>query len=278
MSCRGVSREKGLSEGVLRRGGGLRRCLERPVGEYDFRGVCPTHRVAILGNIPVTTTTKIFPKVLRYKWEVYCNTNGRRTAIQMGGVLTVFPFPQSVGAPKVLQYKSEAYSDINGRCIAILFWKVVVVGVSDILLKFLRWNRVLSCFKKGVWSTLRSQVPLRPKLLARTRVCVCVYVCMCVCVYVCMCVYVCVCVCARMWARTCVCVLCVCVCAACVCVCVTICTASFKFVCANYACICGWMILWGAFPLGVSGIQRLGFSIGVFLVAVWFVRICNCNR
>ena len=45
-----------------------------------------------LGNIPVTTSTKIFPKVLRYKWEAYCNTNGRRTAIQMGGVLRVFPF------------------------------------------------------------------------------------------------------------------------------------------------------------------------------------------
>ena len=33
-----------------------------------------------------------FPKVLRYKWEAYCDTNGRRTAIQMGGVLTVFLF------------------------------------------------------------------------------------------------------------------------------------------------------------------------------------------
>ena len=47
-----------------------------------------------MGNIPVTTTTKIFPDVLRYKWEVYCNTNGRGIAIQMGGLLTVFPFPQ----------------------------------------------------------------------------------------------------------------------------------------------------------------------------------------
>ena len=38
-----------------------------------------------MGNIPVTTTTKIFPKVLQYKWEAYCNTNGGRTVIQMGG-------------------------------------------------------------------------------------------------------------------------------------------------------------------------------------------------
>ena len=87
-----------------------------------------------MGNIPVTTTTKIFPKVLRYKWEAYCDTNGRRTAIQMGGVLTVFPFTQSVGAPEVLRYKLEAHCNTNGRCIAILFREVVVAGVSDILL------------------------------------------------------------------------------------------------------------------------------------------------
>ena len=32
-----------------------------------------------------------FPKVLPYKWGAYC-TNGRRTAVQMGGVLQGFPF------------------------------------------------------------------------------------------------------------------------------------------------------------------------------------------
>ena len=32
----------------------------------------------------MTTTTRISPKALRYKWEAYCNTNGRCTAIQMG--------------------------------------------------------------------------------------------------------------------------------------------------------------------------------------------------
>ena len=82
------------------------------------------------------TTTKIFPKALRYKLEAYCNTIGRRTAIQIGGVLTVFPFRQSVGAPRALRYKLEAYCNTNGRCIAILFREVVVVGVSDILLVF----------------------------------------------------------------------------------------------------------------------------------------------
>ena len=31
-------------------------------------------------------------KVLSYKWEAYFRTNGRRTAVQMGGVLLGFPF------------------------------------------------------------------------------------------------------------------------------------------------------------------------------------------
>ena len=63
--------------------------------------------------------------------QKYCDTNGRhnangrRTAIQMGGVLTIFPFPQSVGAPKALQYKLEVYCNTNWRCIAILFWEVL---------------------------------------------------------------------------------------------------------------------------------------------------------
>ena len=60
-----------------------------------------------------------FSKVLRCESEAYCNTNGRRTAIQMGGVLTMFPFPPSVGAPKALQYKLEAYCNTNWRRIAI---------------------------------------------------------------------------------------------------------------------------------------------------------------
>ena len=73
-----------------------------------------------MGSIPVTTATKVFSKALRGKWEAYRNTNGRRTAIQMGGVMTISPFPWSLGAPKVLQYKLEANCDDNGRCIATL--------------------------------------------------------------------------------------------------------------------------------------------------------------
>ena len=41
-------------------------------------------------NVPVTPS--IFPKVLPYKWEAYCRTNGRHIAVQMGGVLQGFPF------------------------------------------------------------------------------------------------------------------------------------------------------------------------------------------
>ena len=43
-------------------------------------------------NVPVTPTPSIFPKVLPYKWGAYCRTNGRRNAVQMGGVLQGFPF------------------------------------------------------------------------------------------------------------------------------------------------------------------------------------------
>ena len=64
-----------------------------------------------LGNIPVTTTTTIFPKVWRYKWEAYCDTDGRRTAIQMGGVLKYFPLLRA-------QWHQE-YCNTNWRCIAI---------------------------------------------------------------------------------------------------------------------------------------------------------------
>ena len=35
-------------------------------------------------------TPSAFSKVLLYKWEAYCCTNGRRTAVQMGGVLLGF--------------------------------------------------------------------------------------------------------------------------------------------------------------------------------------------
>ena len=42
-----------------------------------------------MGNMPVTPITKISPKD--------CDTNGRRTATQMGGALKVFPFLRAQG-------------------------------------------------------------------------------------------------------------------------------------------------------------------------------------
>ena len=58
-------------------------------------------------------------------FRTYCRTNGRRTAVQMGGVLSGFPF-----------FKAGRYSNINGggccrtnwRCIAVLSPRPVRVG------------------------------------------------------------------------------------------------------------------------------------------------------
>ena len=37
----------------------------------------------------------IFSKVLPVQWEAYCGTNGRRTAVKIGGVLRRFPFSKA---------------------------------------------------------------------------------------------------------------------------------------------------------------------------------------
>ena len=63
----------------------------------------------LLGEHPGNHNPQDFPKsiamqiggVSRYKWEAYCDTNGRRTE--------AFPFPESSVPPKALQYKLEAY-------------------------------------------------------------------------------------------------------------------------------------------------------------------------
>ena len=67
------------------------------------------HCTPHFGEHPGDHNHQDFPKstaiqmggVLQYKWEAYCDTNGRSTES--------IPFPQSLGAPKVLQYKLEAY-------------------------------------------------------------------------------------------------------------------------------------------------------------------------
>ena len=50
-------------------------------------------------------------EVPRYEWEAYRDTNGRRTAIQIGGVLRVCPFSHSQCHRK--------HCDTNWRCIAM---------------------------------------------------------------------------------------------------------------------------------------------------------------
>ena len=57
-----------------------------------------SNEIATVRNVPVTPTPSIFPKVLPYKWGGYCRTNGRRTAVAMGGVL---------------QYKWEVYCRVS---------------------------------------------------------------------------------------------------------------------------------------------------------------------
>ena len=54
-------------------------------------------------------------KYRRYKWEVYCGTNGRRTALQIGSVLRRFPFSKA--------YKPARHSVTNGGRTAVQNWR-----------------------------------------------------------------------------------------------------------------------------------------------------------
>ena len=58
---------------------------------------------------------------LQYKWEAYCNTNGRSTN-------NISFSSERRGTKSTVQYNLEAYCNTNWRCI-----DVVVVGVSDVL-------------------------------------------------------------------------------------------------------------------------------------------------
>ena len=77
-------------QGKLRK----RRGVQKSMGnEVPWKiGVLICLPVTSLRNVPVTPTPSIFPKVLPYKWGAYCRTNGRRTAVQIGGVMQGFPF------------------------------------------------------------------------------------------------------------------------------------------------------------------------------------------
>ena len=78
-------------------------------------------RGPIFGRHPGDHNHQDFPKSTAIQMRGVRNTHGRRAAIQVGGVLTVVPFPQSIGAPKVLQYKLEVHCNTNWRRIAKLF-------------------------------------------------------------------------------------------------------------------------------------------------------------
>ena len=51
--------------------------------------------ISFIRNFPEPPTPGIFSKYRRYKWEAYCGTNRRRTAIQIGGVLRRFSFSKA---------------------------------------------------------------------------------------------------------------------------------------------------------------------------------------
>ena len=71
----------------------------------------------------MTPTPNTFSKVLPYKWEAYCRTNRRRTAVQMGGVLLGFPFFKAS--------KAGRSSDANGGRTAIQIGGVLPYFLRD---------------------------------------------------------------------------------------------------------------------------------------------------
>ena len=60
-------------------------------------------------------------KYRRYKWEVYCGTNGRRTAVQIGGVLLRFPFSKALKPARHSVTNGGAYCGTNWRSTASTF-------------------------------------------------------------------------------------------------------------------------------------------------------------
>ena len=100
----------------------IRRYDRRRTLVIRITGITLASDSAITGEHPNDHNHQDFPKstaiqvggVLQYKWEAYCDTNGRSTD-------SISLFFQSVGTPKGLQYKLEAYCKTNWRCIAILF-------------------------------------------------------------------------------------------------------------------------------------------------------------
>ena len=88
-------------------------------------------------------------KYRRYKWEAYCGTNGRRTAVQIGGVLRRFPFFKAwkparhsvTNGGGALRYKLEVYRQyLDGRNRAIVIAESLAIVIAAIRLASVRWS------------------------------------------------------------------------------------------------------------------------------------------
>ena len=82
-----------VNSGLEQSGNVLPRAFSSVAHRFRPGWLSPITPNPLIGNFPVTPTNPTtFSKVLPYKWEAYCRTNGSHTAVQMGGVLLGFPF------------------------------------------------------------------------------------------------------------------------------------------------------------------------------------------
>ena len=105
----------------------LRGSLRLPTAHQNFEAKFGEHFGEIFGNFVSNFDPSTFSKVLPYKWEAYCRTNGRRTALQMGAVLLGFPFSPRLRSHEgpaiqmgaVLPYKLEVYCHMSSRRVGV---------------------------------------------------------------------------------------------------------------------------------------------------------------
>ena len=84
------------------------------------------HPPSFIQELSGDPNPRTFSKVLPYKWEVYCRTNGRCTV--------GFSFLQGLQVRKVQRYKWGAYCRTNWRCTAAFYSGPVGVRASETLL------------------------------------------------------------------------------------------------------------------------------------------------
>ena len=77
---------------------------------------------------PNSTTTDLTPHLRpsemyrRHKWEAHCGTNGRRTAVQIGGVLRRFPFSKALKPARPSVTNGGRTSGQEKRAQRLTFW------------------------------------------------------------------------------------------------------------------------------------------------------------